>query len=169
MKIAITDANIFIDLHYLRLSHHLFSVGHEICTTQHVLNELCDETEVLEPFIASGKLIIEKLSPSDYQDLSLFRNSNRLSESDLTVMVVARRIGAIVLSGDDLVRKTCHHHKIEIHGILWCLDNFVIHQEISKQEACDHLNKLMRFNERLPIVHCKDYIEKKWGGIYDGH
>lgn len=169
MKIAITDANIFIDLHYLKITHHLFFLGYEVYTTHHVINELGDELQILEPFIASGKLQIESLIPEDYLVLPQLRNSNRLSESDLSVMVVARRMGAIVLSGDDLLRKTCHLHKIEIHGILWCLDGFVKSNCIQPEEACQLLHDLMRFNERLPVHHCKEYIETKWGGSYNGN
>jgi predicted nucleic acid-binding protein len=166
MKIAVTDANIFIDLFYLKQTHHLFSISFEIFTTQRVINELNEELEEIQTFIESGHLLVEIISDEDLANMLPMRNSSRLSESDISVLCIAQRIGAIVLSGDDLVRKTCHFHKIEIHGILWCLDQFVDKKCISKQEACNSLKDLMNYNSRLPVENCKDYIINKWGGKF---
>jgi len=62
------------------------------------------------------------------------RVNRSLSESDLSVLCIAARLDAIVLTGDDLVRKTHHINKIEIHGVLWCLEQFVIKKQLTKKK-----------------------------------
>lgn len=162
MKIAITDANIFIDLFYLDSHFHLFDIGYKIQTTLHVIQELEDQhIEELEKLSASGQLTVISMMETDREQFNAFRVKNRgLSESDLSVLVTALRSGAIVLSGDDKVRKTCHQNKIEIHGILWCIEKFVQNTLISTNDACEMLKKLINFNKRLPIDICRDYIDK---------
>jgi len=168
MKIAITDANIFIDLFFLQLDNCLFEVECEIYTTRNVILELEDHhVDELEKYISKNKLKIESLTDIDKLNMSELRLNRGLSESDISVIAVAERLGAIVLSGDNLVRKTCHTNKIEIHGILWCLDQFVAHNRIDKNSACEYLNKLMKYNKRLPYKDCKRYIEDKWGGTIE--
>ncbi len=168
MRIAITDANIFIDLFYLELVDHLFEIGCEIYTTRNVLLELEEHhAGALENHKKEGKLNLETLTEVDHAAMLLLREHKRLSESDLSVICIAERLKAIVLTGDDLVRKTCHVHKIEIHGVLWCLDQFVIKKRIAKSEACEQLKKLMAYNKRLPFADCKKYISHNWGGSFE--
>jgi predicted nucleic acid-binding protein len=168
MRIAITDANIFIDLFYLELVDHLFEIGCEIYTTRNVLLELEDHhAGALENHIKTGKLNLETLTSGDQLAMIRLRVHRGLSESDLSVICIAERLKAMVLTGDDLVRKTCHVHKIEIHGVLWCLDQFVIKNRIVKSEACEQLKKLMAYNKRLPLADCKKYISHNWGGEFE--
>jgi len=168
MKIAITDANIFIDLFYLELIDFLFEIDCEIYTTRHVLLELEDHHAAeLEKKIVKEKLNLETLTERDKLAMIRLRTNRGLSESDLSVICVAERLNAIVLTGDDLVRKICHLHTIEIHGVLWCIDQFVIKKQINKAIACKQLKKLMTYNKRLPVEDCKEYIKKKWSGTFE--
>jgi len=168
MKIAITDANIFIDLFYLEFVHHLFEIDCEIYTTRNVILELENHhADQLNLFIENKKLKIESLNSSDQLSMIRLRKNRGLSESDLSVICVAERLQAIVLSGDDLVRKTCHIQMIEVHGVLWCFDQFVLKKKITKAVACDQLKELMKYNKRLPVKDCKKYITEKWNGSFD--
>ncbi len=167
MRIAITDSNIFIDLFYLELVDHLFDIGCEIYTTRNVLLELEDHhTGVLDIHISAGRLKLESITESDKLAMIRLRINRGLAESDLSVICVAERLEAFVLTGDDLVRKNCKTNKIEIHGILWCLDQFVIKNRIAKSEACEQLKKLMTYNKRLPLADCENYITKNWSGEF---
>jgi len=57
MKVAITDANIFIDIIYLDFLEHLFSIDIEIYTTNTVLCELnLNQKSLLSKYILAGKL-----------------------------------------------------------------------------------------------------------------
>ena len=165
MRIAITDANIFIDLFYMKQVPHLFSIGCEIITTDKVLLEIEPlQSEILYQFMEKGLLLVERIKNEDRLRMLQLRSSRNLSESDLSVICIAEKYDALVLSGDDMVRKTCTLNKIEIHGILWCLNQFIEYDLIEKTKACELLIGLMEYNKRLPENHCKDYIENKWGG-----
>ncbi|MFZ5551877.1 MAG: hypothetical protein ACOZCO_02085 [Bacteroidota bacterium] len=165
MRIAITDANIFIDLFYLEAVKHLFFIRCEIITTDQVIAELEEEqAEKLYAFMHEGLLTVECITTADRQRMRELRSFRGLSESDLSVICLAERCDAIVLSGDDLVRKTCKKNQIEIHGILWCLHQFTENGRMEKTHACEMLIQLMKFNKRLPLPDCKRYIEEKWGG-----
>ena len=52
-------------------------------------------------------------------------------------------------------------HKIEVHGILWVLDQFVNHEFLSPKGAIIQLNKLMMINSWLPVYEAEKLI-KKW-------
>ncbi len=168
MKIAITDANIFIDLFHLKQVQHLFSIGCEIITTDKVLLEIDpSQSETLYHFMQKGLLLVERITAEDHLRMLQLRTSRNLSESDLSVICIAEKYNAIVLSGDDMIRKTCTLNKIEIHGILWCLHQFTEFNLIDKTKACELLIQLMNYNKRLPVKNCKEYIEDKWGGEFE--
>lgn len=167
MKLAVTDSNIFIDLFYLKSVSLLFQIGYEIMTTDDIIEELrAQHADELMKFMQSGLLIVETIRKEDAEILFKARTFNGLSEYDLSVLWVAEKNEAMVLSGDTLIRKTCHQKKIEVHGILWCLHQFTEFNLIDNIQACDFLIRLMKFNKRLPENDCKKYIEEKWGGKY---
>lgn len=168
MKLAVTDSNIFIDLFYLKSVSFLFEIGYEIITTDDIIEEIRDQHAAeLTRFIHSGLLTVETVRKEDREVLLKMREYKRLSEYDLTVLWVAEKNEAMVLSGDTLIRKSCQTKNIEVHGILWCLNQFTEYHLIEKSKACDLLHRLMKFNKRLPEKNCKDYIENKWGGKFN--
>ena len=73
MKIAITDANIFIDIIYLEIHSLLPLIGFEIYTTQYVLNELDeDQIQKLQPIISNNVLIVYSFQENELEELSKF-------------------------------------------------------------------------------------------------
>ena len=70
MKIAITDANIFIDLIKLQWLGYLFCIDIEIYTTLEVINELIDDQlERVTIFIQSRQLNIYSFSSSELEQI----------------------------------------------------------------------------------------------------
>ena len=66
MKLAITDACIFIDFIELRLTSEFFKLPIEIHTSLDVYNELYPEQkEILKAYSSVGKLIIHNLSSAE--------------------------------------------------------------------------------------------------------
>lgn len=165
MRIAITDANIFIDLFYLNQVQFVFNIGFEVYTTNLVLDELEEkQAQQLIQFMKQGLLIIEKVDDEDFKNMQLLRLNRGLSETDISVLCIAEKYNALVITSDDLIRKACKRNAIEVHGVLWCLDQFVKHEILSKKEACTSLIKLMQFNRWLPREACRKYIEDHWKG-----
>ncbi len=154
-QIAISDANIFIDLLRLGFVSPLFEIGLEVVTSQEVFDELIEEQkEALQPFIAEGKLKVHAFSPAAFVELKTFHINNRLPFSDHSVVFLAEKIAAIVLTGDQLILKACEQRNIEVHGILWLLDRFLEYGFLDKMTAHALLTRLIQFNQWLPREAC---------------
>lgn len=65
----------------------------------------------------------------------------------------------MILTGDNVLRKTVKKHDIEVHGILWILDELIIQKIISKSTAYQKLVFLMEINQRLPKKACTERLE----------
>ncbi len=108
MKIAITDANIFIDLIDLELIGHLFRAGLEVHTTYEVLDELFDEQqEILSTYIESKRLVVYLFNDDERDAIGSLDINKGLSETDKALLYLSNQWGALVLTGDGLMRKIC--------------------------------------------------------------
>lgn len=162
MRIAITDANIFIDLSKLQLLQHLFGINLEIITTREVYNELHEwQQELLNAYQQTGKLQIHSFTTEEWEEVKELAPQRNLTQQDITVAYLAHKKEAIVLSGDNPLRKYCEKQHLEVRGILWIFDQFLEHQLINHTHALECLNKLMSFNARLPHAEC-EHRRKEW-------
>ena len=89
MKIAITDACIFIDLIELQLSSQFFGLKNEIHTSLDVYNELYPEQqELLKAYQSIGTLVVHKMQSQSFP--------RSLSEIDKTVIFLAAKTNALL-------------------------------------------------------------------------
>lgn len=147
MKIAITDACIFIDLYDLDLTVKFFSLDIEVHTSLDVLNELYQiHRKLLEAFISVDKLIIHNIQPDERLMISNTNYPKSLSEVDKTVLFLANKLDAIVLSSDKAVRTYAKNQTIDFHGLLWIFDHFIEKKLLIKQDACNKLKELISLN-----------------------
>lgn len=161
MKIAVTDANIFIDLIWLDQIEGLFELGLEVVAPHEVMEELLPkQLDVLQPYIESGRLAVYHLSEPAYLELEKWTVSNRLSFPDKAALYLAKTLSAMVLTGDNVFRKQALSFHLEAHGLLWILEQWVFMGRIKPEAARVLLENLMLFNERLPQKECQDLLEK---------
>lgn len=147
MKIAITDACIFIDLHELELTSELFSLNLDVHTSTDVYNELhSHQREVLKAFISISKLTVHKISEVERLDIFNSKLPKSLSETDKTVLYLAAKLKAFVLSSDKTVRKSAKSQCIDYHGMLWILDQLVEKSILTKGKALEKLQYLISVN-----------------------
>jgi len=147
MRIAITDACIFIDLHDLKLTNSLFSLELDIHTSLDVFNELYShQQDVLLAFHSVGKLTIHNISAEDRINIQKQNYPKSLSENDKTVLFLAEKIDAIVLSSDKAVRTYAKKKSIEYHGMLWILDKLVESLLLDSSTAATKLETLIKTN-----------------------
>jgi len=161
MTLAVTDANIFIDLFELKLLGQFFELELNIYSTQEVLLE-CDKAlrEELEVFIQKEKLTIQSISDDDVEEMDKMNFNKGLSEPDRSVLFVAKKQKGIVVSGDKLIRKWCKQNQIEVHGILWVLDEMESSNILNPKEAIEKLQSLLQINFWLPTNAANELIEK---------
>lgn len=147
MRIAITDACIFIDLHDLKLTNLLFSLQVDIHTSYDVYNELYPtQQDILTEFHTTGKLTIHNISGDERILMQKQNYPKSLTESDKSVLFLAEKVDAIILSSDKVVRNCAKRRSIEYHGMLWVFDKLVEHKLLSFSEAAEKLELLIRTN-----------------------
>ena len=147
MRVAITDACIFIDLYDLKLTNSLFSLGLDIHTSLDVFNELYShQQDVLLAFQSVGKLTIHNLSAEDRINIRKQNYPKALSENDKTVLFLAEKIDAMVLSSDKVVRACAKKKSIEYHGMLWIFDKLVESLLLDSSIAAAKLETLIKTN-----------------------
>lgn len=146
-RIAVTDACIFIDIHELNLTPTLFSLPLDIHTTLDVYNELLDDhKQFLTAFISVNKLTLHTLSGEERIALHQEIFPRSLSENDKTVIFLATKLSATVLSSDKSVRNYAKKLAIEYHGMLWIFDQLVLQNVITKEDSAQKLNELITGN-----------------------
>ena len=126
MRIAVTDACIFIDLLELAIVSSFFSLDLEVHTTIDVMGELYqNQQEILIAYQSVGKLTVHTLSPEDLDKIRFSSFSKALSQQDKSVIYLASQLGAGVLSSDKAVRNFAKKQTTETHGMFWVFDQLV--------------------------------------------
>lgn len=147
MKLAITDACIFIELHFLRLHSPFFKMELEIHTSVDVFNELYPEQqELLKAYEVNGKLFIHTLTADDRMAVMKTLYPAALSENDKSVLHLAVKLEATVLSSDKAVRKYAKKQASEVHGMFWIFDRLVEKSLLSKPDAIIKLRQMIASN-----------------------
>jgi hypothetical protein len=155
MKLAVTDANIFIDLIKLQMLVLLFSIDIEIHTTKEIVDQLNDDQLVhLTEFIDSRHLQVHYLSTAQLQEVIELAAPRALELADKSVAWLSLQLAATVLTGDGPLRKYCQTKHLEVRGIIWLFDVIVEKGLLSPQSAAEKMELLLRFNNRLPKDEC---------------
>jgi hypothetical protein len=163
IKIAVTDACIFIYLYDLSLVTSFFNLDLEIHTTSAVYFELYDEQQqVLKAYQSVDRLIVHNLKEEDFLQIHSESYPKSLSETDKSVLHVANKLNACVLSSDKTVRNCAKNKDIEYHGMVWIFDKLVEANILTKKDAANKLKQLIAtnfiFQNNKPLV---DEIQKR--------
>jgi len=157
IKIAITDACIFIDLYDLELISSFFSLEIETHTTSAVLFELYSEQQqILKAYQSVDKLIVHNLKEDDLIEIHSETYPKSLSETDKSAIYVANKLNACVLSSDKTVRNCAKNKEIEYHGMIWIFDKLIETDILTKKTAMQKLRLLLNMNSiyqnNVPLV-----------------
>lgn len=167
IKIAVTDACIFIDLYDLELVDSFFNLKLEIHTTSAVYFELNDEQQqVLKTYQSTGRLVVHNLREEDLLQIYSVPYPKSLSEADKSVLHIANKLNACVLSSDKTVRNCAKNKDIEYHGMIWIFDKLVETNILTKKEAANKLKQLVDtnfiFQNNRPLVNEIQKRLKAW-------
>ncbi|MVZ60893.1 PIN domain-containing protein [Sphingobacterium humi] len=168
LKIAVTDACIFIDLFDLDLVNAFFQLEIDIHTTTSVYFELfVEQQQVLTTYQSIAKLLIHNLKEEDYLQIQSEPYPKSLSQTDKSVLHIAKRLNACVLSSDKTVRNFAKNKGIEYHGMIWVFDMLVESAILTNFDAAIKLQQLVTTNfiyqNNKPLV---EEIQKRlmlWG------
>ncbi len=163
MRVAVSDACIFIDLIELDLISDFFRLDLELHTTIEVMNELFSEQmQVLEAYQHVGKLIVHNLEEQDFLKIDTLALPKGLSPEDKSVLYIATSLkDGIVISSDNLLRKHAERLSLDCHGLLWVMDQMVMQGVCSKSSASGLLKRLLTLNKMYASGKLRKEIEDR--------
>lgn len=146
-RLAVTDACIFIDLCNTDLIAAFFLLPIEVHTSLDVVGELYEHQQArLLPFRQNGQLTVHNISGADRLAIQQKDYPKALSEMDKTVLYLAARLEAMVLSSDGVVRRFAAGQSIECHGMLWILEQLLAVTCLSSPAVAAALDRLCETN-----------------------
>ena len=143
-----TDANLWIDLLCAEIEGRVFRLPWEFMAPDVVL------AEILLPY--SWKLQGLGLREMDLPGSAmlkaedLIRRYPRPGRREILSLVLAMEERAMLLTGDEALRKAAIGEGVEVHGTLWLLDAMVREGAISEKEGCRSLECMLASGRRLP-------------------
>lgn len=147
MKIAITDACIFIDLYNLQLTDSFFKLNYEIHTSYDIIDELYEhQKDLLKAYQSSEKLTVHNLEEEDWHKIEKMKLPKALSPNDKTVLYLADKNQCMVLSSDKTVRQQAKKLCCEYHGMLWIFDQLIENKLLNEKVAINKIEKLFTNN-----------------------
>jgi predicted nucleic acid-binding protein len=163
MIFLVNDANILIDLLKINLLDIFFQLEFEFQVTDIVFSEIQeDNAGDLESFVDNGNLKKQVFSFEDLIQIQLIEvDYPALSIADCSCLYLSQKCDATLLTGDGALRRIATQQEIEVHGILWLLDEMITNELITKTEARVKLLQLMELNPRLPANECQKRL-KSW-------
>jgi predicted nucleic acid-binding protein len=92
-------------------------------TTHAVLNELHTwQQDVLNDYIQLKKLQIFPIEEAGYAKAALLFPERALSLQDQSLLLIAHKLNATILTSDAVIRKTSIKHNIPVQGLIWILN-----------------------------------------------
>jgi predicted nucleic acid-binding protein len=166
MRIAISDASILIDLANVGLLETLAKLPFDFIVTDFILNEITrmDQKMAIDGLRERGTLRILAASQGEIEQIgALSQAARNLSIPDCSVLVLARINKALILSNDSRIRHHAKESKLECHGTIWILRQFVHRRKVRAKDALDYLSRLMSANPRLPKAECAALMQELAG------
>jgi predicted nucleic acid-binding protein len=163
--VAIQDANIIIDLIKIELFSSCLRLPYRFVTTNLILYSELNEEQVAitEAHIQSGQFALIQISDEELAViLTEAKTDRKLSEQDWSAYYYAQKMKALLLTGDNHLRKKAEANGISVCGILWVLDELLATNIITITEAFNYLKDLMQKNKRLPKKECEARL-REWG------
>jgi predicted nucleic acid-binding protein len=166
-KIAVQDANVLIDLEIAGLLDLWFQTGIETHTTDLIRaeQEKGGHAQAVACF-KCGQVIEHGLSFEEIMAVSELEREvgSKAKFNDCSVLFLALKLDAMLLSGDKALRKAGREKRIEVHGTLWIFDQLVERQLITSRMAAAKLEHLRRQDRFLPEAECEIRLNA-WRGI----
>jgi predicted nucleic acid-binding protein len=161
MRILIHDASVLIDLILVDLLDSALSLPYGMETTDLVKREIhrAGQEDVLVGMVVARKLEVLRSSNEEIAAIAeLHSLIPALSLADCSVLFHAAAKGAVVLSGDALLRRTAKERSLNVHGTLWIMTELVARGLVAAPDAAMILERLMGINRRLPLSECRKLL-----------
>ncbi len=154
--VCVIDTNVLFDAVAGGILPDLFGLPYVFLITDIAVREV--RTIPLPDLLDLGLEIRELTGVQVLEMLELRGKNPPLSIADLSVLVLARQTGAVLLSGDGPLRTVARREGVEVHGILWVLDRLVAGGVLSGRRAAEVIGVMRQNGSRLPEEECERRI-----------
>jgi len=159
-SLCVADANILFDLRNGDILLHLTALPYRFIVPDAVFAEVLDAQ--LRTTLQEIGFEIGELTPASVGELFALRSRHpRLSVPDLFAFFVARDRWAMLLTGDERLRKLAEARGLMVHGILWVLDELVERQVLGSGKAWAALERIVQLGAHLPEAEIQRR-RRKW-------
>jgi hypothetical protein len=158
-SVLITDTNIWIDLENGKILADVFRLPYQFFTTDFAVEE----------FIYPGWATLQELGlrthdlepEAIFELVQLRQMYHQLSVVDLAALLLAKALGASLVTGDRRLNELARVQGLPAHGVLWILDEMVAHKVLSANQVSIALRKMLNHGARLPGIECQKRF-KSW-------
>jgi rRNA-processing protein FCF1 len=166
MKIIIHDANVLIDLVTSDLLEPWCKLNFRMMTTSLVWREVNRKGQKprLRRVVERGIFGVEPVGAESLAEVATLQMDlpAGLSLEDASVLFLASREGAILLTGDGALRRCASERGIAVHGMLWVFDQVVARKVMAASVVADRLEQLQKVGlSRLLLEECNQRI-RRW-------
>ena len=156
-SMLVTDTNIWIDLENGKVLAAVFRLPYQFFAIDSAIEEY------IHPGLSRLQelgLTLHGLEPESLLELVQLRQlHNQLSVIDLASLLLARAIGANLVTGDRRLNLLAKAQGITVHGVLWLVDEMVIYHVLTEIQAADALREMLNLGARLPVAECQKRID----------
>ncbi len=157
-SVLVTDTNIWIDLENGKILAEVFRLPYQFFTTDFSVEEF------IQPRWATLKdlgLQTHGLEPDFVLELIRLRQIHRqLSAIDLAALLLARALDASLVTGDRRLNELAKAQGLPVHGVLWILDEMMIHHVLTADQAAIALRQMLNQGARLPDGECQKRFDR---------
>lgn len=156
MRIVVNDASIIIDILKIDILPCFLKLDVEKYISSLVLDtEIEKENKIdLLDAVHNNKIKNDPCTEGLAMIGELKNKHPALSLPDCSCLYLAQKINAILLTGEKKMTSIARSKGIEVHGILWLLEELIENNIISYETAHERLHRLMSINFRLPKEEC---------------
>lgn len=157
MRVAIKDANIFIDLEMADLFDLFFQLELEIHTSSFIVEELgVGEHRRALSYVRGGLITVHEFAFTEVAKIRQLMSEVKQAAkfNDCSVLYLAEKLEAPLLTGDGALRQSAQKRGIKVMGTLWIFDQLIATDLLHPEVASTKLQHLLDAGRFLPLVEC---------------
>ncbi len=150
--VLVADTNIWIDLEIGKILADAFRLPYQFITTDFSIEELkLPKWKTLQDLgLQTHNLEPEYILELDY----LCQKHRQLSTIDIAALLLARAMYAVLLTGGRGLNELAKTQGLSVHGVIWIINEMVIHNILTANQAALALQGMLDQGRRLPKDEC---------------
>lgn len=161
MKVAVQDANVFIDMELAGLFDLWMQMGIEVHTTDLIREELeRGQHDLALTYL--GTMVVHDLREEDLLAISdlEYAVGNKAKFNDCSVLYLAEKLQVPLISGDSGLRTAAQKRGVTVYGTLWIFDILIGKGILKPEIAAGKLHQLLNQGRFLPKSACDERLAR---------